>query len=275
MAMAKDETLQRTLRWPDSVVLADDDFTDDANLHGWEQLYSGTYNGMLSWDRGAMVLSTENLTNQIATAIKRLSYWQSFTSLRFEAWLSLAPWYTVNGNGDPKVRSVEIGFDQSDNAGNRSYYALRRVFTESDGTTFADRFEVKTGTDAVPSYTPLPGQGYPVVPVTGADAAPVSDGSGTKFPVWPPNEGKRNRVYMALEVDPVSGHYLGAQFNSRKLGTLAASGTPALTSLSGQTSSLPRFGNGLNAAIDLRGVTGGATKAAADLPVYRTRVSAR
>lgn len=259
-------------KFPDTTVLFDDDFTHSPDLHGWEGLYSGEPQGVIGWDQGAMVICLENNSAQISTAIKRITHWERFSKVQLEVWCSLTPWYTSNGNGDPKVNSVEIGFDQANNAGTRNYMSLRRRFLESDGTTVINRYELKTGTASVPSWSPLPGQGYPTTPITGTDPAPTYDGTTSPAPVWPPNEGKRNRVYLALEIDPVAAVYKGAKFNSRGWGSMDTSGgTPDdLASFAGQSNSLVRFANGLNACIDFRAITAG-SKTGGTLNIYRVR----
>jgi hypothetical protein len=256
-------------RYPDSTIVFDYDFISSPDLHGFEQLYSGHYEPPIGWDRKGMWLGVENVSTQIATAIKRLTYYERFSRIRIEAWVSLAQWY-----GDNAIRSVEIGFDQADDAGARNYFALRRVFTTSSGEAH-NRFDVKTGTDATPSYTILPGHG--------ANSGLVLDGATTEptitdndWPNWPPNENKRNVVLMALEVDPIANDYLGVRFNDYGLGTLSASGAPdaTLQALSGQSSTLTRFANGFNTSFDLRGLVSG-SRTAADLYVERVRVSGR
>lgn len=259
-------------KFPDTTILFDDDFTDGPDLHGWAQLYSGEYQGIIGWDRGAMVLCLENNAAQICTAIKRLTYWDRFTSLKLEVFCSLTPWYTSATSGNPKVNSVELGFDQASNTGVRNYLAMRRRFLESDGTTEINRYELKTGTDSVPSWTPLPHQGFSTSPIGGSDTAPVYDGTTPQAPVWPPNEGKRNRVYLAVEVNPVTAVYAGARFNDRGWGTLDQSGGSVdnLTGINGQSGTLTRFSNGMNAAIDFRAITAG-SKTGGMLNVYRVR----
>ncbi|GEM_PF-4654806 len=267
MALAKNEVLGR---WPDTEVLYDYSFLDSPDLHGYEQLYSGKYENPIGWDRKGMWIGIENLPNQIGTAIKRVTHWDRYNRLRMEAWVSLAQWY-----GDNNIRGVEIGFDQADNAGNRNYFALRRVFTKTAGATAPTaRWDLKTGSEAVPAYAPLPNQGIPTTPLTGADAEP--DPAGSAFPEWPMNENKRNTMYVALEVDPVANHYLGIQVNDYKLGTLRDSGLPdpALTGVTGMSSTLTRFANGLNTSFDLRGLVSG-SRTAADLYVERVRVTGR
>jgi len=268
MAIARDDLQKKSLRFPDSEVIYDYSFLDGPDLHGFEQLYSGTYEPPIGWDRKGMWIGTENVATQIATAIKRLTYNERFNRVRVEAWVSLAQWY-----GDNAIRSVEIGIDQCDNAGNRNYFALRRVFTKAAGTA-TERFDVKTGTDATPSYTPVPGQGMPLTAITGVDAEP--DPVGSAWPAWPANENKRNVVMMVLEIDPVSNKYLGAKFGDYGIGTLSASGAEDanLSAMQGQSSTLVRFANGFNMSFDLRGLISG-SKTAADLYVERVRVSGR
>lgn len=256
-------------KYPETTVLYDHSFLDGPDLHGFEQLYSGHYEPPIGWDRKGMWIGTGNVSTQIATAIKRSTYWDRFDRITVEAWVSLAQWY-----GDNAVRSVEVGIDQADDAGNRSYFALRRVFTTTSGAAH-NRFDVKTGTDAAPSYTVLPGHG--------ANSGTVLDGAATEptitdndWPNWPSNENKRNVVHMALEVDPVANRYRGVRFNDYKLGTLRDSGAEdaAIGALAGQTSPLARFANGLNVSFDLRGLVSG-SRTAADFYVERVRLSGR
>jgi hypothetical protein len=256
-------------KYPESTVLYDHNFLESPNLHGFEQLYSGTYNPPIGWDRKGMWIGVENTATQIGTAIKRATYYDRFDRITVEAWVSLAQWY-----GDNKIRSIEVGIDQADNTGARSYFALRRVFAKTTDVA-TNRFDVKTGTDAAPSYTILPGHG--------ADSGMVLDGAATEptistfdWPAWPPNENKRNVVHMALEINPVTGTYLGARFNDYRLGTLRESGLPdaTITALTGQTSTLTTFANGLNVSFDLRGLVTG-SRTAADMYVERVRLSGR
>lgn len=256
-------------KFPESTVLWDADFTHGPDLQGFEQLYSGTYNCPVGWDRGGLWLGIENLPSQIGTAIRRSSYHERFNRLTVEAWIAINPWY-----GDNALRSVELGIDQADNAGNRNYYSLRRVFSTAAGVA-TNRVDVKTGTDAVPSYTVLPGHGAASGQVLGgADAEPTISTFG--WPAWPINEGKRNDVYFALEVDPVANTYLGARINDYKVGTLRDSGAvdPTISGLLGQSSTLTRFANGLNVSIDLRGLVSG-SRTATDLYCRRARLSGR
>ncbi|WP_332645099.1 hypothetical protein [Aeromicrobium sp.] len=258
-------------KYPDSTILYDYDFSDGPDLHGFEQLYSGTYNPPIGWDRHAMWIGLENTNSQIATAIKRLSYYERFNRITVEAWVSLAQWY-----GDNNVRSIEIGVDQADNAGARNYYSLRRVFTKTTGADFpTNRFDVKTGTDAVPSYTILPGHGAASGTVLGAATA-EPDISTFDWSAWPPNENKRNVVLMGLEIDPVANEYRGVRFNDTKQGTLRDSGAEdaTISALTGQSSTLTRFANGLNVSIDLRALNTG-SRTAADAYVERIRVTGR
>lgn len=257
-------------KYPDSTVIYDNDFTSTPDLHGFEQLYSGVYNPPIGWDRSGMWIGLENVNAQISTAIKRLTYYERFNRIRVEAWVSLAQHY-----GDNNIRSVEVGIDQADNDGNRNYYALRRVFTKAAGAgSPTSRFDVKTGTDAAPSYAPLPGQGMPLTPLAAGDPEP--DVVGSVWPNWPPNENKRNVVMLGLEFDPVANRYKGARFNDHAIGTLSASGAEdaGLSAMTGQFSLLTRFANGLNTSFDLRALTSG-SRTAADLYVKRVRLTGR
>jgi hypothetical protein len=270
MAIARDTLQKKHLRFPDSEVIYDHDFLTGPDLYGFEQLYSGTYEPPIGWDRKGMWVGIENAANQIGTAIKRQSHHERFNKITVEAWLSLAQHY-----GDANIRSVEIGIDQADNAGFRNYYALRRVFTKTSGAgSPTARFDLKTGSEATPAYAPAPGQGVPMTPITGVDAEP--DITTTQWPRWPVNENKRNVVFFALEIDPVTNRYLGIRFNDYGVGTLSASGEedPALSALTGMSSTLPPFSNGFNMSFDLRGLVTG-SRTAADLYVERVRVSGR
>jgi len=258
-------------KYPDSTVLYDYDFLASPDLHGFEQLYSGTYNPPIGWDRNGMWIGLDNTNSQISTAIKRLTHLDRFNRITVEAWVSLAQWY-----GDNNIRSIEIGVDQADNAGARNYYSLRRVFTKTTGAADpTNRFDVKTGTDSVPSYTILPGHGGASGTVLGAaDTEPTI--STFDWSAWPPNENKRNVVLMALEIDPVANAYRGARFNDSKYGTLRDSGAndATISALQGQSSTLTRFANGLNVSIDLRALTTG-SRTAADAYVSRIRLTGR
>lgn len=270
MALARDVGA----RFPDSEVLYDYDFLDQPDLHGFEQLYSGTYEPPIGWDRKGMWLGTENVPGQIATAIKRNTYYDRFNYVRLEAWVSLAQWY-----GDANIRGFEIGIDQADNAGARRYFSLRRVFTRTGGATQpTNRWDVKTGGDlgGANSYTVLPGQGTASgVVLEAATAEPT--GFTSDWPAWTTNENKRNVMYMALDIDPTRGCYLGAQFQDFALGTCRPGGEedPALSALLGQASSLPRFANGLNVSFDLRAQLGGIAATGADAYVERVRLSGK
>lgn len=368
MALAKDSLQRVPLRWPDSEVVFDDDFTTEpGNLHGWASLYSGEWNGVVGYDGGGMVLCLENTQSQIATAIKRISFHQRWRYQRLEMWYSHTPWYTANSNGDPKTNSIEFGFDTADNDGNRTYYGDRVRHLEGDGTTVIRRGELKTGTAGVPSWTPLPGQGYATDPLGASSPAPTWSGKAPMLPILIPNEGKKNRIYRAIDVDMQHAVYRGSQFNDRGFGSLAdaaqrlmisgaptggtfrltfkgqqtsalafnasasdvraalealstigagnvmvfggptngytidflgdlakasqptmtvtasltggtspdATITPPVTDLSmfsGQTNSLPRFGNGDNAAIDYRAISAG-SQAGGTVRVYRVRMT--
>lgn len=276
MALARDDLQKKSLRFPDSEVLYDYDMLDNPDLHGFEQLYSGSYEPPIGWDRKGMWIGTENVTGQIATAIKRNTYYDRFNVLRLEAWVSLAQWY-----GDNNIRAFEIGIDQCDNAGNRAYFALRRVFTKTGGvTTPTDRFDLKSGTDlgspSAPSYTVAPGHGASSGMVLGSATTEPSI-TQTDWPRWTTNENKRNVMYVAMEVDPVTNRYLGLRFGDYALGTLRESGEEdaTLSAIKGQTSTLPRFANGLNVSFDLRAMIGGSTATAADAYVERVRLSGR
>lgn len=237
-------------------------------MHGFEQLYSGVYNPPIGWDRGAMWVGVGNNLNEIATAIKRITYWQEYTRIRVEAWLTLAQWY-----GDNNVRAVALGCDQADNAGNRSYFALRHVFTKTTGFTApTNRWDLKTGTDSAPSFTVLPGQTSEGLVIDASTAEP--DITSTEWPAWTTNENKRGVMYMALDFSPTRGVYLGARFQNLTIGTCRDSGDEdsRISALSGQTSTLARFSNGLNVTFDLYGQGGGVTATSADLYVHRCRL---
>lgn len=274
MAIASTTLQKKSLRWPDSDVLYDYDFLDNPDLHGFEQLYSGHYEPPIGWDRKGMWLGLENTTGQIATAIKRNTYYDRFDFVRVEAWVSLAQWY-----GDNAIRGFELGVDQADGAGNRRYFSLRRVFSRTGGMTQpTNRWDVKTGGDlgGSNSYTVLPGQGNASGMVLEA-ATTEPTGFTSQWPAWTTNENKRNTMHMALDFDPVRGCYLGVRFQDYALGTCRPSGEedPALSALLGQYSSLPRFANGLNVSFDLRAQLGGVVTTGADAYVERVRLSGR
>lgn len=274
MAIARDDLQKKALRFPDSEVLYDYDFLDSPDLHGFEQLYSGHYEPPIGWDRKGMWIGTENVPGQIATAIKRNTYYDRFNFVRLEAWVSLAQWY-----GDANIRGFEIGIDQANNAGARRYFSLRRVFTRTGGATQpTNRWDVKTGGDlgGANSYTVLPGQGTASGLVLESTTTEPT-GFTSAWPAWTTNENKRNTMYMALDIDPVRGCYLGVRFQDYALGTCRPSGAedPTITALLGQDSSLPRFANGLNVSFDLRAQLGGVTATGADAYVERVRLSGK
>jgi hypothetical protein len=274
MAIARDTLQKKSLRFPDSEVLYDYDFLDSPELHGFEQLYSGHYEPPIGWDRKGMWIGTENVPGQIATAIKRNTYYERFNHVRLEAWVSLAQWY-----GDANIRGFEMGIDQANNAGLRRYFSLRRVFTRTGGATQpTNRWDVKTGGDlgGNPSYTILPGHGTASGTVLTATTTEPT-GYTPQWPTWTTNENKRNTMYLAMDIDPARGCYLGVRFQDYALGTCRDSGEedPTMTALLGQDSNLPRFANGLNVSFDLRAQLGGVTATGADAYIERVRLSGR
>ncbi|QOC56271.1 hypothetical protein PP509_gp29 [Gordonia phage MichaelScott] len=272
MALAKNEVFGR---WPDTDVIFDYNFLDSPDLHGFEQLYSGHYEPPVGWDRKGMWIGTENVTQQIATAIKRMTFYEAFDFIRLESWVSLAMWY-----GDNAIRGFDVGLDLSLEGGDRRYYALRRLFSRNGGMTQPTaRWDFKTGGDlgANPAtFTVLPGQGTASgMVIAGADIDPT--GFTTEWPSWTVNENKRNVHYIVLDIDPQRECYLGARFGDYAVGTCRESGEedPVINAIRGQESTLPRFSNGLNVAYDLRGQLGGVTTTAADMYIERSRLTAR
>lgn len=262
-------------RFPDSDILYDYDFLSSPELNGFEQLYSGHYEPPIGWDRKGMWLGVENVPGQIATAIKRNTYYDRFNFLRLEAFVSLAQWY-----GDNAIRGFEIGIDQANDVGDRRYFSLRRIFSRTGGVTQpTSRWDVKTGGDlggGETSYTVLPGQGAASGTVLTA-TTPEPTGFVSQWPRWTTNENKRNTMYMALDIDPVRGCYLGVRFQDYALGTCRPSGEedPAISALLGQYSKLTPFSNGLNVSFDLRAQLGGVTNTGADAYVERVRLSGK
>lgn len=130
-----------------------------------------------------------------------------------------------------------------------------------------------------PSYTPAPGQGYPVSQVTGVTAAPTYDGTTPPWIQWPPNENKRNRVFLALQVAPATGHYLGCRFGQSQTGSFAGNTASPLLDSNGnaivaQKGILNRFTSGCNISLDNQTLIGG-SQTRTFYYVHRVRMSMR
>jgi hypothetical protein len=129
------------------------------------------------------------------------------------------------------------------------------------------------------TFTPLPGYGWPAVQLSALTAVPTRNTGVADHIEWPPNEGKRNRVFMALQVEVATGHYLGARFCQSVQGAFDFdTANPILGSdsspIKGQVGVLDRFANGCNIAFDNRGLISG-SQTMNFLYLHRARLSAR
>lgn len=250
--------------YPEGVVLFDDNFLHEPDLQRWESLLDKpatgivTPRGLVGWDRGAMVLLTEDqldASGQVnpqgqCSALKRLTGWPwedgpARGLISFEVWFS---WWTLHGPAN--IRRLEFSIDTANPDGSRRYYTFGPDLQNQ--TELEAKWQVRTGTDASPVYNN------------------ISDDLSWNFGPLPFNEGKRNISYFRGIIDLGAERYEGLQVNGVKHGILAEPAETGLEAYQGSTSSLNSFANGLNFIVSIRNRTD-TVQSASEMHIHRAR----
>lgn len=224
-------------KWPDSVVLFDDNFEDGAGFHGWQILLTDPAGSLAVATSGPLSLSHPSVPGYAlvgtsrsiadpaplsqAVAMKRLSHYSDRASstkfiVDFEAWVAVGGESTVGAS----PRYFQLMVDEMYGGTRHFWKARHRYWDESGGVAAKNWYLSSQGQDI------------------------YVDTTLNSEPLWNGNKG--NVQYYKLSIDLKNLKYLSLQHNKDVFDLTTVAGVTPPGANGDGTFDDPNFNNGLN-----------------------------